>query len=362
MVYNTLCAAPIIGARSCAAHPEYERHLSQTLPAICTEKHGQPVMRARLGALKRNLSPLCEQRPTIPATCTHTHGALHGHTGETVEDLERQTTVSVIERGFWKRENAIFRGLPSVRDPQEVSALALLPQDIGGHCLEFTISAQGWLYLHRASLTSECQQNGGHVRSWLQNIEQSWQWDDAHARKLTAVPVGASGTGSGSDTVSDTMPDTMPDTMSDTMSEETLPEGSVSWRCPLHWLQRFHDDDSEHQARGPSWHRNKARFEHITGEYSYAHPTVRNTYKLRGLRAARFISDTMACVADNETLCHSETYLSETLQTLLAADQWRQVKYVPDSASECPRVLDWPHDCGQMRQGSLEQGECHMRH
>ncbi len=165
------------------------------------------------------------------------------------------------------------------------------------------------------------------MRTWLQNIEQNWAWENEFARKLL------------------------------------LPQESqdVSWRCPLHWLQRYHDDNSKHQARGPSWLRNKARFAHITGEHAYAHPTVRNTHRLRGMRAARWMSDTMGCVAADERQCHSEEYLTRTLSTILAdSTKWHPVTYVPADADGCSRVLDWPSDCGLATAGD-SQGKCFMR-
>jgi hypothetical protein len=327
MVYNTLCASSAASTSSCAEHPEYQQHIQNTLPAECAIKHGKPVVRSRLGALRRHLTPLCQQRPTIPAACELKHGTLHGHRGQSVTDLKTKGRVSSVQSGFWKKTNSIFRGVLTQEDTENIPALGLDIHDIGGHCLEFSITEQGWMYLHRARLTSDCKQIGGHVRTWLQNIEQDWAWENEFARKLL------------------------------------LPQESedVSWRCPLHWLQRFHDDNSKHQARGPSWSRNKARFAHITGEYAYAHPTVRNTHRLRGMRAARWMSDTMGCVAVDERECHSAEYLTNTLQTLLASSSdWHAVAYVPADTDECARVLDWPADCGLASAGD-GQGKCLMR-
>ena len=250
LVYSTLCASSTSSARACAEHPEYEQHLLHTLPPVCKEKHGQPVVRRRLGALKRGLSPLCEQKPSMPGTCGLKHGTLHGNRGRAVTNLDEQHVVATVQAGFWKARNAIFRGTLTQSDGSEVQALALDSHDIGGHCLEFSISDEGWLYLHKAVLASNCLQTGGNVRTWLQNIEQDWAWEDSFARQLL-------------------------------LQQQA---DKVSWRCPLHWLQRFHDDNSKHQARSPSWLRNKARFAHITGTYSYAHPTVRNTQTARRAR------------------------------------------------------------------------------
>ena len=233
-----------------------------------------------------------------------------------------------VQTGFWQKTNSIFRGLFTQENTNNAPAVALDLHDIAGHCLEFSITDQGWMYLHRATLSNNCQQIGGQVRAWLQNVEQDWAWEHEFARKLL-------------------------------LSQTTE---DVSWRCPLHWLQRFHDDNSKHQARGPSWWRNKARFAHITGEYAYAHPTVRNTHRIRGIQAARWISDTMACVAVDEKQCHAAEYLKQTLTTLLAdSTDWHSVAYVPEQTDECARVLDWPSDCGIATVGR-DQGKCFMRH
>ena len=90
--------------------------------------------------------------------------------------------------------------------------------------------------------------------------------------------------------------------------------------------------------------RNRARFRHITGDHHYAHPTVRHANRLRGLRAPRFLGDTLACVAPAER-CHSAEHLEQTIHHLLQP-QWRPVAYVPQDEQECNRTLDWPHDCG----------------
>ena len=67
----------------------------------------------------------------------------------------------------------------------------------------------------------------------------------------------------------------------------------------------------------------------LAGEYAYAHPTVRNTHTLRGVRAACWMSDTMGCVAADERQCHSAEYLTHTLSTLLAdSTDWHAVAYV----------------------------------
>jgi hypothetical protein len=165
MVYNTLCASSEASTSSCAEHPEYQQHVQNTLAAECALKHGKPVVRSRLGALRRDFTPLCQQEPKIPATCNLKHGTLHGHKGRSVTDLDNKETLSSVQTGFWKKSNSIFRGVVTQEHTEIIPALGLDIHDIGGHCLDFSITEQGWMYLHRAQLTSDCKQTGGHVRT-----------------------------------------------------------------------------------------------------------------------------------------------------------------------------------------------------
>ena len=212
MIYNTLCAATETSRSACDAHPIYLKYLKFTLASVCQEKHGQSVARSRLGSLKPQFDPLCQQRPlltTKETTCNLKYGTLHGHRGESVPDLDSQQPSPIVQQGFWKKENYIFRGV--VRQPESNTALQLLSSDIAGHCLNFKITEMGWLYLHQAALSDQCENNGKDIRTWLQNVEDYWAYDHDIAEKhLTLAPLETSET--------------------------------ISWHCPLHWLQRFHDD------------------------------------------------------------------------------------------------------------------------
>jgi hypothetical protein len=330
MFYNTLCAANAEGVQSCAQHPVYENYVKNVLPAVCEKKHGQPVVRSRIGALDG--TPLCEKIPQMPDICSFKHGTLFGYTGEAVPDLDGSTSpVAVdVQSGLWDKNNFIFRGRYAQMATGRVPALKLRPQDIGGHCLEFAISASAYLYLDKVLLTNNCKQDGGRVRDWLQNIEQDWSWEHSLAQKIL---------------------------VEQDASESSRP----SWRCPLHWLGQFHDDEHKHQARGPSWRRNRERFAHITGSFQFAHPTIRNAYRLRGVRAASFVSDTIACVAADSGDCHSKQYLSDTLERMLSKEEWHVVQYVTNRPDlECDRVLDWPSDCGSSTRTGLP-GACIVR-
>ena len=212
---------------------------------------------------------------------------------------------------------------------ERVPALKLLPQDIGGHCLEFAIT-EDYLYLNSVHL-GDCDHTGGNVVDWLQNIEQNWAWEHDLAQKILDA-------------------------------QDVSESSTLSWRCPLHWLGQFHDNNDKQQAQSPSWHRNKARFAHITGAFHYAHPTIKGaSKKLRGLRAASFLSDTVACVAADSAHCHSSQYLSSTMKKILGKEEWHVVDYVTNEPSlTCDRVLDWPNDCGSRSQTGKE-GVCVVR-
>jgi hypothetical protein len=343
MVYDTLCSSSVSnpGGRTCGEHPVYKERLQKLLPAACAAQDGRVVVRRRLGALKQGR--LCDMKPPgLVEACRLKHGALHGHAGQHASNLNDVQVLTATQRGFWNPASKAFRGQ---QFGSELTALALNDDDIAGHCLGFELSAQGSLALRSAGLRSACSSNAfasaasaaasaasADVGAWLADVEQEWAWDHALAAALHAH----------------------------NESEDTAASG-VAWTCPLHWLQRYHDDDSRHQARSPSWQRNAARFAHITGAHQYAHPTVRHANRLRGLRAARFLGDGLACVAAPE-LCHGAAFLNSSIADLLQP-AWRPVAYVPADHAECPRVLDWPADCGKARpDGQMQEpGECVLR-
>ena len=315
MVYDTLCSssANSLTGRTCSQHPDYQHQLQNTLPPACARQDGKVVVRRRIGGLKTKR--LCELKPgdedggSLRQTCSLKHGALHGHVGNQASKLDdvRPLAEDRTQRGFWARSNKAFRSLET--NFNELTALAINEDDIAGHCLTFQLSAEGVLALRSAGLRRDCSDTAL-VSGWLAQVEQDWAWDHAHAAALHAQE-----------------------------SQERVP-----WTCPLHWLQQYHDDGGRHQARSPSSQRNRARFRHITGDHHYAHPTVRHANRLRGLRAPRFLGDTLACVAPAER-CHSAEHLNQTIHHLLQPE-WRPVAYVPQDEQECTRTLDWPHDCG----------------
>lgn len=338
MVYDTLCSSSGTGtiSRQCSDHPNYKTHLDNSMSAACARSDGKVVVRRHIGALQQGKGKLCDLKPEhMDQTCALKHGALDGHTGDHATDLDQVLPVLAenIQRGLWDPANDIFRGRQS--GANLLTAMALNKDDIAGHCLGFSISSQGILTLRSAALSSHCEASNAAmsdtaVRKWLADVVQEWAWDHAHTSAIHAQEGPA---------------------------QEA--QGSVAWTCPLHWHQQYHDDGGRHQARSPSWQRNSARFHHITGANHYAHPTVRHANRLRGIRAARFLGDGVACVAAPE-LCHSVAYLNTTIRDILQP-AWRTVSFVPERHPECNRTLDWPADCGKASPDTPHVGACVLR-
>jgi hypothetical protein len=306
------------------------------MSTACARSDGKVVVRRHIGGLQQGKSKLCDLKPLhMEQTCAIRHGALNGHIGQQATDLDHVSPVVAenIQRGFWDAANDLFRGRQ--RSSELLSALALNKDDIGGHCLGFGLDVQGTLTLRSAALSSHCEPSAAAmedtaVRSWLADIVQEWAWDHAHSSAIHAQ---------------------------DSSTEST--DNNVAWTCPLHWHQLYHDDGGRHQARSPSWQRNSARFHHITGANHYAHPTVRHANRLRGIRAARFLGDGLACVAAAE-FCHDDAYLKTTIRDILNP-AWRLVAFVPERNPECNRTLDWPADCGKASPEAPHVGACVLR-
>jgi hypothetical protein len=338
MVYDTLCSSASTGTkpRECSDHPNYKSHLEKSMSAACARSDGRVVVRRHIGALQKGKGKLCDLEPLhMDQTCALKHGALNGHAGAQATDLDHVLPVpgESIQRGLWDPANEIFRGREGRADL--LVAMALNKEDIAGHCLGFGLSSQGILTLRSAALSSHCEASNAAmsdtaVRKWLADVVQEWAWDHAHTSAIHAQEGSAEAA-----------------------------QDSVAWTCPLHWHQQYHDDGGRHQARSPSWQRNSARFHHITGANHYAHPTVRHANRLRGIRAARFLGDGIACVAAAE-LCHSVAYLDTTIADMLQP-AWRPVAFVPERHPECNRTLDWPSDCGKASPGTPHVGTCVLR-
>ena len=318
--YNTLCHESDI---ECAQHPSYKQALDSLLPEICQHIHGKAVRRKHIGQMLH--APLCKQDPATPTTCDRRYGTLLGRKGRVANLRFKQANVDK-QMGLWQKNNYAFRGnaeLHQEKQEELAIALGLLPTDIAGHCLEFKISDTNILSLDRVYLSSDCSRTpDAAVRRWLQNVENDhWSWQHRLKSDSTDWPQDIS----------------TPDT---------------SWKCPLHWLQVYHDDNNAYQARTPSPHRNEARFHHITAQDPqadaqnvYAHPTVFESAIVRNVRAAKFINEALACVG-KESECHSTDLLEKSVTALMdQQDAWKVIEYTPKvSERQCTRMLDWPHE------------------
>ncbi len=120
---------------------------------------------------------------------------------------------------------------------------------------------------------------------------------------------------------------------------------TTHWTCPLQWLSTYGDNHTLYAARSPNAVRNRARFEHLTGDSFFAHATVASALKV-AQHPARFMSDASAC-ADGTLRGSTTVYGCKGRPLLFAATQmhrrgWRTVAF-HTSSSACTRVLDWTH-------------------
>ena len=316
LVFSTLCGETT-GAQAdvCARHPHYLQELRQTLPEECAALDGAAVHRGQLGAMRG--TPLCERRPDVgAATCGRAHGLLHGRQGSPVASLADVREVGAVQEGLWRRASSLFRGAEDAGLAEEATALRLAEHDIGGHRLHFRVSAEGVLRLDSVLMRSSPEAGARAPVQWLSEAEADFAEQHRLYEFAGAVPAA------------------------DAEADATADAAGVSWRCPLHWLQTFVSDEGRDQARSPVAARNEARFAHITGAARFAHPTVRYSSRVGGLRAARFVSDALACVGAGAE-CHGPGLLARSVDALLVQqDAWRVVEYV--GADTCARVLDWP--------------------
>jgi len=200
--------------------------------------------------------------------------------------------------------------------------MAVKETDIAGHCLEFVITDSNRLVLDRIYLSSAClRMPQAHVRDWLVDVENDyWAWQTQFKAMALAIP------------------------------QDDAPS-QVSWRCPLHWFQMYHDDNGAYQARTPAPFRNMARFHHITMQseddtrHAFAHPTVFESAKVRNVQAAKYLHEGLACIG-KEHECHAQEFLFKTIDTLLQQqNEWKVLEYVPaQPEGQCTRVLDWPEE------------------
>ena len=316
-LYSTLCAETSTSGSACENHKNYLEQVRTYLPPECETLHGKRVYREHIGAVSG--TPLCERRPSASKmSCEASqndrkYGLLHGKKGVRISNLDNYENVEFTQQGLWQKQNSLFRANSNEEayvNKEHITALQLLPTDIGGHSLGFKVNKEGVMRLHSASMRSN-PENHEDVRTWLSYVEDDFA--DSHFLYEYVNSVKTA--------------------------------GDVSWRCPLHWLQTYSDGDGFDQARAPAYQRNAARFMHITGEKNrYAHPTVRNSDKIKGLTPALFLNDALACVGQTKE-CHGFGLLKKTVNALVA-NEWRIVEYVGE---DCTRLLDWPEELVTVR-------------
>jgi hypothetical protein len=88
---------------------------------------------------------MCDRKPEVlEADCKLKHCSFNGHTGEHVQDLDTVSLLTTIQRWFWEKTNTIFS---CIQDTSELTTPTINEFDITRHCLCFSLSPQGTLYL-----------------------------------------------------------------------------------------------------------------------------------------------------------------------------------------------------------------------
>ena len=284
--------------------------------------------------------PLCQETPPPTDSCRSTHGTLRGSRGQFAPNLYETYAVTSVEEGFWNSSNAIFRGDRFSTERQDtLSALRLLPTDIGGHYLQFVVDLDN-IYLlcadlHHDTPTEQCAHS---VSAWKAHIDEFWSLQ--HDLQQSRWP--ATGT------------------------------ATPDWKCPLRWQDAWSSSGREYDVRVPNGARNEIRFRHLTTDKFYAHPTVISVNPLTDMTAARYIADSHLCLHGEsaeglEAGCKGVAVLAEVLQALRVegvvgktATPWTTVRRLGKS---CSAILDWPHGSYEMFDHSdtdakLFDGQC----
>ena len=297
----------------------YAAVVRNRMSPLC-QQNADTLSTARRGTFRPGFTELCDLTPDRPGSCPRRHGSL-GRRGESVADLEDVHGVES-KQGIWHISNSIFRGhkhLPRtiVDGLSPVDVLRMLPTDIAGDSMQFTVDADGTialLCLHLvASATAKCGSSSQH---WLNRIEQHWA---AQHRKQQR-----------------TWPPPVPEVLGRT----------VDWKCPLQWVRAYsgrqvrEDVDRTYVAHTPSRERNAFRFQHITQPQSrYAHP-IASSVQPALLDPGRYMSSTQCCTAEATTACQGAARLQQAL-TQIRSGAWTTVEHV--HSTKCQRIIDWPH-------------------
>ena len=279
----------------------------------CISDDRTVLLRVNMGTLADDQTPLCKRAPP-DAICNRAHGALHGFTGTDALSLSRTATFAHTLEGVWDPSNEVLRGSAATAD--RLLAVRPLLSDIAGHSLVFRLTDAAGLRLRCLNLAGThartCERS---VREWLAQVESEWERQHVFLRAVWP----------------------------------TTARANVHWHCPLQWLTAYSGLDRAFAAHTPSRERNVRRFAHITRDAFYAHPTVASAERVPGLRPARFMSETWACVAADTAGCHGSEPLRKTVAALRRPGAWHPVEY--DAFSPCRRVLDWPHEAYVLRDG-----------
>jgi hypothetical protein len=280
----------------------------------CWREQGRVVSVAQYEQMK--LGNLCSRTPQS-GTCTVAFGSQGGVVGRAAGDLHKISEITRTQTGLFDATNTLFRA-ERTPDRTQVTAMQLLRSDIGGHSIAFKIWEIGSGRLKNVVMDVTCVSAGlsckaAHPTVWLRNIRNAWSMQ--HNVYVRSNNVNRDSTG-------------------------------AHWHCPLQWLNAYSDRNAKYAARSPSAERNRIRFGHITGDKTYAHPTVAQTVFVTQ-HPARFLSDGSGCV-DGVLVggsvrfdCHGKEYLHSAI--LMHSGKWNTVKFVNQKVASCTKLLDWPH-------------------
>ncbi len=294
--------------------PAFYRTVTTTMYDDCHTQQNQPVTLSQYEHMIAG--NLCLLAPSDGTVCSRPFGA-HGRVrGRATGDLHGRENVQDVHAGLFDAGSSIFQGLASAAE--NVTALRLLGTDIGGHSIAFSVynlgrrdtgTEQVVLDLTCVSAGRSC--TDVQMRRWLLQARETWRLQ--HLRFLA----------------------------------RSIPRAQTAthWSCPLQWLSMYGDNRMLYAVRSPNANRNRARFEHLTGDSYFVHATVASALKV-AQHPARFMSDASACV-DGTLQGSTVSYACKGRPLLLAATQmhrggWRTVAF-HTSSSACTRVLDWSH-------------------
>jgi len=299
----------------------------------CYTQQNKPVALKQFEQMKAG--NLCDRKPPEQADlCPRAFGAQGRVRGRATTNLHSRDIVDAVQVGLFDVGSTILQGTPSTSE--NVTSVRLLGTDIGGHSIGFTVytlgqrnspSAQIVLDVTCVSAGRSCKDP--QMRKWLPQAREVWRTQ--HLRFLAR--------------------------------SVSVPKQTTRWTCPLQWLSMYSDNRTMYAARTPFANRNRARFEHVTGDSYYAHVTVSSALKV-AQHPARFMSDASAC-ADAVPDGSGFRYTCKGRTALLAATQlhkktWNIVA-LQSAPSSCKRILDWPHRAFRTADG-IDGGDVESMH